>query len=99
MGEENRCILQRAGGDYILGEKLRGNKGAEEALRRGGRYKTVRVNLQVKEVWIGQRASKRRFIVVHNPHEAKRDKKVREKILELIKEELQRINALPEDKS
>jgi transposase len=96
--EENRRILQRAGGDYILGEKLRGNKESEEALRRGGRYKTVKDNLQIKEVYLGQGATKRRFVVVHNPQEARKDQKVREKILEVLKQELQSIATLPEDK-
>jgi transposase len=96
--EENRRVLQRAGGDYILGEKLRGNKESEEALRRGGRYKAVRDNLQIKEIYLGQGATKRRFIVVHNPQEAKKDQKVREKVLELVNQELQSIAALSEDK-
>jgi hypothetical protein len=31
--DENRRILQKAGGQYILGEKLRGNHMSEMALR------------------------------------------------------------------
>src|SRR3990172_6815799 len=49
--EENRILLQRAGGHYILGEKIRDQQVANQAaLSRPGRYKTVRDNLQVKEI-------------------------------------------------
>ena len=46
---ENRRYLQRAGGHYILGEKLRGeSKEAAAALARSGRYHTVAGNLRDK---------------------------------------------------
>jgi hypothetical protein len=45
---ENRGYLQRAGGHYILGERLRsGSAEAAVALSRPGRYRTVADNLQV----------------------------------------------------
>jgi DDE family transposase len=48
---ENRRYLQRAGGHYIVGEKLRGeSKEAKAALGRQGRYRTVAGNLEVKEI-------------------------------------------------
>jgi hypothetical protein len=41
--EENLRLLQRAGGHYIVGEKLRsGEERTEEALARAARFKTVR---------------------------------------------------------
>ena len=44
--ERNRRFLQRGGGHYIMGEKLRhGSKDARQALKRQGRYKTVAGNL------------------------------------------------------
>jgi len=44
--ERNRRYLQRAGGHYIVGEKLRGDsKEANAALARQGRYHTVEGNL------------------------------------------------------
>ena len=53
QSEENRRYMQRAGGHYIFGEKLRGNdKEANAALARQGRYHTVAENLRVKEVII-----------------------------------------------
>lgn len=97
-GEENRRILQRAGGQYILGEKLRGVTENLEALSRGGRFKTVRDNLMVKEVLVGKGLGQRRFVVVFNPDEAKKDKATREKALARIEGEFAAITALPESK-
>jgi hypothetical protein len=46
---ENRRYLQRAGGHYIIGEKLRGDSAeAKAALARQGRYRTVACNLQMQ---------------------------------------------------
>jgi hypothetical protein len=64
---ENRRYLRRAGGHYILGEKLRsGSAEATAVLARQGRYATVANNLQVKEVKIGDLADDR-FIICYNP--------------------------------
>ena len=79
---ENRRYLQRAGGHYILGEKLRSeSKEAGAALSRQGRYKTVAANLRVKEVVVDDATMRDRFIVCHNPEEAARDKAVRDQLL------------------
>lgn len=96
--EENKKYLQRGGGDYILGEKLRGPNASEEALSRGGRYKEVAENLQVKEVYVGQGATRRRYVISYNPEEAARDQATRQKILDRINTEIKRIKALPADK-
>jgi len=80
--EENRRYMQRAGGHYIFGEKLRGNdKEANTALARQGRYHTVAATLRVKEVIIDDGTMRDRFVICHNPEEAKRDKSVREQLL------------------
>jgi hypothetical protein len=74
QSEENRRYLQRAGGHYILGEKLRGkSKEAKAALSRQGRYHTVAENLRVKEVIIDDATMRDRFVICHNPDEAARD--------------------------
>lgn len=39
--DENRRILQKAGGQYILGETLRGNHLSEMALRHPGRFRVT----------------------------------------------------------
>jgi hypothetical protein len=86
---ENRRYLQRAGGHYILGEKLRGNdKEANTALSRQGRYHTVAGNLRVKEVIIDDGTMRDRFVICHNPEEAKRDKQIRDQLLAQIQDQI-----------
>jgi hypothetical protein len=93
---ENRRYLQRAGGHYILGEKLRGNdKEANAALARQGRYHTVAGNLRVKEVILDDGTIRDRFVICHNPEEAKRDEQVREQLLAQIQEQIAGSDHLP----
>jgi transposase len=87
--EENRVVLQRAGGHYIMGEKLRDSRGNyKEALCSPGRYHEIRENLKVKEVVIGKGERRRRFVLVYNPEQAKKDKATRERTLNRIEETL-----------
>lgn len=87
--EENRIILQRAGGHYILGEKLRDNQEVHlQALSSKGRYQKVRENLECKEIVVGQGERRRRFVLVRNLVEAEKDKATREKTLQKIEEAL-----------
>jgi transposase len=96
QSEENRRYLQRAGGHYILGEKLRGkDKEAKAALSRQGRYHTVAGNLRVKEVVIDDGTMRDRFVICHNPEEAKRDKHVREQLLAQIQDQIAGSDELP----
>ncbi len=79
---ENRRYLQRAGGGYILGEKLRsGSAEAVAALGRAGRYQEVAGNLRVKEVRISEHE---RFVIAHNPEAADRDAFVRAQLIEQL---------------
>lgn len=94
--EDNRKILQKAGGQYILGEKLRGPNLNEEALNRGGHFKVIKENLHIKEVYVGEGSGRRRFVVAYNPEQAEHDKHVRERNLERIKAELEAMSKLPE---
>lgn len=96
--DENRRILQRAGGHYILGEKLKGTEINEEALGRGGRFKLLRDNLHIKEVTVGEGVGRRRFVIVYNPEEAEYDQQSRARVLERIGHELTAIKALPKGK-
>jgi len=87
--ESNKVILQQAGGHYILGERMRdANGNYKEPLSCGGRYHEVRENLMVKEVIIGEGERRNRFVVVYNPEEAKKDRSIRERTLEMLKEAL-----------
>ncbi|MDD5524657.1 MAG: IS1634 family transposase [Smithella sp.] len=90
--EENRLILQKAGGHYIIGEKLRDNQDIhKEVLAKRGRFTAIRENLEIKEVIVGDGERRRRFILVHNPEEARKDKATREKTLKKIDEALKSI--------
>ena len=92
--DENLRYLTRAGGHWIAGERMRdGSKDAQEALSRQGRYRTVRDNLRVKEVLVGEGDGAKRFIVCHNPAEADRDKQGREETIARLEAELDRIKA------
>ena len=84
----NRRYLQRAGGHYILGERLRsGTAEAAAALARPGRYRQVADNLAVKEVRLPDDvATGDRFVVCFNPEAAERDRTVRERLVAQLEE-------------
>jgi transposase len=86
--EDNRVYLQRAGGHYILGEKLRQGTENRAALARQGRYHVVEEGLHVKQVWVGEGETRRRFVVCRNLDEARRDKRRRQQALERLADEL-----------
>src|SRR5450759_2860759 len=79
---ENRRYLQRAGGHYISGEKLRSESAeAKAALARQGRYHVVAGNLEMPEVVLDDGTMRDRFVVCRNPDEAVRDAAIRERLL------------------
>lgn len=85
---ENRGYLQRAGGHYILGEKLRQGHENRAALARQGRYRIVEEGLEVKQVWVGEGETRRRFVVARNQDEARRDRHRRDHALARLEQEL-----------
>jgi transposase len=91
-GDENRRILQRAGGQYILGEKLRGVHLNQAALSHPGRFKVIKDNLHVKEVFAGQGTGRRRYVIAYNPEQAQVDRVNREKTLDRLRCELDALN-------
>jgi transposase len=91
--EDNRRILQKAGGQFILGEKLRGNHLSEEALNRAGRFKVVNEKVHVKEVVMQEGSLRRRYVIAYNPEQAKHDRIIREQLLERLQCELEQLNA------
>jgi len=97
--DANQRILQRAGGQYILGEKLRGNHLNETALAHPGRFKVVADNLHIKEVFAGEGTGRRRYVIAYNPEQAKVDRINREKILERLSCELEVLNRKHKTKS
>lgn len=65
-----------------MGERMRaGVPQVEEALARPGRYRTVRDNLEVKEVLVGAGRRAQRYVICRNPDEAERDRARREMLL------------------
>ncbi len=87
--ERNRRYLQRGGGHYIVGEKLRSDsKEAGAALSRQGRYNVVEGNLRVKQVRVDDGTYRDRFVICHNPERAERDRVVREQILDRLAQEI-----------
>jgi hypothetical protein len=96
---ENRRYLQRGGGHYILGEKLRGDsKEAAAALARPGRYHPVAGNLRVKEVVLDDGTMRDRFVICHNPEQEKRDSAVREAMVKQLEKLIADTDALPAGK-
>jgi hypothetical protein len=70
---------------YVLGCRMRKQKEVRaEVLARAGRYQKVADNLEVKEVFVGQR----RYVVCRNPIEAAKDQAAREAILAKLQETL-----------
>ena len=90
--EANQKILQRAGGQYILGEKLSGPKLNEAALAHPGRFKVISGKLHIKEVFVGEGSGRRRYVIAYNPQQAKQDRINREQILERLSCELEVLN-------
>jgi transposase len=90
--EQNQRFLQRAGGQYILGEKLSGNRLNEMALAHPGRFKVIADNLHIKEVFVGEDTGRRRYVIAYNPQQAELDRINREQILERLSCELQALN-------
>jgi hypothetical protein len=88
--EENRRTLSLGAGKYILATRMRsGDEVTREVVTRAGRYQEVAENLRVKEVVVGDGERRRRYVVCHNPHEADRQSKHRQRLLEELRLELQ----------
>ena len=87
--ERNRRYLQRGGGHYIVGEKLRhGSNEATLALQRQGRYRLLEGGLRVKQVRVDDGTDRDRFVICHNPERARRDHTVRAEILARLQAEI-----------
>jgi len=92
----NRRYLQRAGGHYIIGEKLRGDSAeAQAALARAGRYHVVAGNLQVKEVVLDAGTMRDRFVICRNPDEATRDAAIRDALVDQLEAAIAGSDELP----
>lgn len=93
----NRRLLQTAGGHYILGEKLhQGPKGAPvEVLSHPGKFRKLNDDLAIKEVILNPDSPmRRRFVIVRNPEEAKRDQAKRNDIVAETERRLRELRKL-----
>jgi|Deesub1362A_J573_1020465.scaffolds.fasta_scaffold14089_1 transposase len=70
--------------EYIVGVKMRRSKAVNAVLKTGGRYKVVKENLRVKEVW----HDIDRYVVCYNPAEAERDRLAREDMVARLEAKL-----------
>jgi transposase len=85
----NREELSRACGKYLLAARMASvAEIKKEVLSQPGRFKTVRDNLQAKEVIIGDGERRRRYVLCYNPKEAERQRTHREEIVRMLEEEL-----------
>ena len=92
--EANLQYLQRAGGHYIVGRKLKSaDPAAESALSRKGPYTQIKENLFARDVIMGDGEKHKRLILVLNTEEEQRHKIVRKQIVETIEEKLSYINS------
>lgn len=103
--EDNKRLLQTAGGHYIIGEKLRqGCKGDPvEALSKRGRYTVMENGLEIKDIILDEDSeARRRYVLVRNPDEARRDALKRESIIQEVErrlEELKQLDGQPHEKA
>lgn len=89
---KNLKTLTGGGGGYILGVPMRrGEPKVKNVLARAGRFRVVRDNLQVKEIWYPaeQGARSERYVICYNPAEARRDHHRRQELLEELESELE----------
>ncbi len=86
---KNRDELSRACGKYLLATRMASvSEIKKEVLSKRGRYKVIKDNLQAKEVIVGDGERRRRYILCHNPKEAKRQQLHRKMIVEQLEKEL-----------
>jgi Transposase DDE domain len=89
VSQENLNTLSKSGGKYIVCMPMRrGDEVTNDVLQRPGRYQQVADNLRGKEVVVGEGERRRRYIICHNPHEEKRQRAQRWRVLQELEAEL-----------
>ena len=92
--ESNLQYLQRGGGHYIVGRRLRsGEAEAEAALSHRGRYQEIKEHLLAKEVMVGQGERRKRLVLVKNLKEQERAESLRQELIETLEEKVQEVNS------
>ena len=92
--EKNLQYLQRGGGHYLVGRKMRsGEEVIEETLSTKGRYTEIEENLFAKEVIVGEGERRKRLVIVKNRNTEAHDKKTREKLIQTAQERIDQLNS------
>ncbi|QJA05971.1 IS1634 family transposase [Thermosulfurimonas marina] len=76
--------IEAMGLEYLVGVRMRRLRAMKEVLGRGGRFREVKGNLKVKEVW----HEGRRYLICFNPEEAERERLSREEMVGKLEEKL-----------
>jgi transposase len=91
--ESNLQYLQRGGGHYIVGRKMKsGDAYAEKALSHKGPYTNINENLWAKEIIVGDGEKRKRLVLVKNEREKERAEKTREKLMTKLETEINELN-------
>ncbi len=91
--EDNHRYLQRGGGHYIVGRKLKsGEREAKAALSQRGPYTEINEKLQAKEILFGDGEKRKRLVLVRNLDEEQRQRTTRDQILEVVEKQVDLIN-------
>jgi transposase len=89
VSRKNMKALSEGGGKYILCMPMRrGDEVTKHVSSRGGMYRKVAENLQVKKVVLGKGEGRREYVVCYNPHEAAREDRRRDQIVRELEAEL-----------
>jgi len=87
--EANLQYLQRAGGHYIVGRKLKsGEPPIEQVLSQKGPFTDLGDNLSAREVIFGNGEKRKRLVLVRNADEEQRQMVVRRQIVETIEKQV-----------
>lgn len=90
----NLQYLQRGGGHYIAGCKLRnGEARAEQALSHKGPFTTIDEHLFAKEIVVGDGAKRQRLVLVKNTKEQKRAEETRQQLIQTLEDKIKPFNA------
>jgi len=91
--ESNLQYLQRGGGHYIVGRKIKsGEARAEKALAQKGAYTNIKEQLWAKEIVVGNGEKRKRFVLVKNDREKERAEKTRREIIAKLEANIKEIN-------
>lgn len=94
--ESNKQYLQRGGGHYIVGRKMKsGEDDVELAFSRKGKYSSIagHDDLKAKEVVVGNGEKRTRFVIVKNTKEQERDRHNRDKLIEILESKIDGLNS------